>query len=153
MRGINKAILIGNLGADPTLRFTQAGMACSNFSIATDYQWKDKETGKTKKVTDWHKIVAFGPLAERCAEYLSKGSLVYVEGRLQTRKWTGHDGHTNYTTEIVIHQMRMLDKRKDYNAYSDEEIETMAAENGTTNEKEENLPVVEEGSPEDDIPF
>jgi len=110
MASVNKVILIGNLGRDPELRYTQEGVAVSNFSIATSTEWKDKNSGEKKEKTEWHKIVAFGKLGEICGELLSKGKQVYIEGRLQTRSWE-KDGVTRYTTEIVADQMRILGSR------------------------------------------
>lgn len=110
-RGINKVILIGNLGADPEIRYTQNNTAIANLSIATSESWKDKQTGEPREQTEWHRCVAYRRLAEIAGEYLKKGSKVYVEGRLQTRKWQGQDGVERYTTEIVINEMQMLDGR------------------------------------------
>lgn len=110
-RGINKVILIGNLGQDPEIRYTASGAAVANVNIATSEQWKDKETGDTQERTEWHRLVFFGRLAEIVGEYLKKGSQVYVEGRLQTRKWQDRDGNDKYTTEIVVNEMQMLGGR------------------------------------------
>ncbi|KFZ31160.1 single-stranded DNA-binding protein [Pseudidiomarina salinarum] len=110
-RGINKVILIGNLGADPEVRYTQNSTAIANLSIATSETWKDKQTGEPREQTEWHRCVAYRRLAEIAGEYLKKGSKVYVEGRLQTRKWAGQDGVERYTTEIVINDLQMLDGR------------------------------------------
>ena len=110
-RGVNKVILIGNLGADPEIRYTQNSTAIANLSIATSESWKDKQTGEPREQTEWHRCVAYRRLAEIAGEYLKKGSKVYVEGRLQTRKWQGQDGQDRYTTEIVINEMQMLDSR------------------------------------------
>ncbi|MBU0729299.1 MAG: single-stranded DNA-binding protein [Proteobacteria bacterium] len=104
---VNKAIIIGNLGKDPEVRYSQSGTAVANFSVATTETWK-KPDGSKEEQTEWHKIVAFGRLGEICGEYLSKGSKVYVEGRIQTRKWDDKDGNTKYTTEIVAREMKML---------------------------------------------
>ncbi len=109
-KGLNKAILIGRLGRDPEIRYTQDGRAVANFTVATNEEWKDKNTGEKKERTEWHRIVAFGKLGEICSEYLSKGRLVYVEGRLQTRSWE-QDGVTKYTTEIVASDMQMLEAK------------------------------------------
>ena len=103
---INKAILIGNLGADPEVRYTQSGTAVANFNLATTETWT-KEGNKEEK-TEWHRIVAFGRLGEICGEYLSKGSKAYVEGRIQTRQWDDKDGNKRYTTEIVAREMKIL---------------------------------------------
>lgn len=110
-RGINKVILIGNLGADPEVRYTQSNTAIATLSIATSETWKDKQTGEPREQTEWHRCVAYRRLAEIAGEYLKKGSKVYVEGRLQTRKWQGQDGVERYTTEIVINDLQMLDGR------------------------------------------
>ncbi|MFU8876722.1 MAG: single-stranded DNA-binding protein [Wenzhouxiangellaceae bacterium] len=110
-RGINKAILIGNLGADPEVRYTPANTAVCNIRIATSEQWRDKQTGEQQEKTEWHNVVLFGRLGEIAGEYLKKGSKVYIEGRLQTRKWQGQDGQDRYTTEIVANEMQMLDSR------------------------------------------
>ncbi len=107
---INKAILIGRLGGDPEVRYTQSGTAVANFTMATSEKWKDKE-GNPQEQTEWHRIVAFARLGEICGEYLSKGSLIYIEGRIQTRQWEDKDGNKRYTTEIVAREMKMLDTR------------------------------------------
>ncbi|MGI0118175.1 single-stranded DNA-binding protein [Zooshikella sp. RANM57] len=116
MRGVNKVILIGNLGADPEVRYMPNGNAVTNLSIATSEQWKDKQTGQPQERTEWHRVVMFGKLAEVAGQYLRKGSKVYLEGKLQTRKWQAQDGSDRYTTEIVVDisgQMQMLDSRQD----------------------------------------
>jgi single-strand DNA-binding protein len=110
-RGINKVILIGNLGQDPEVRYMPSGGAVANVRLATTESWKDKDTGETQEKTEWHNVVFFGRLGEIVGEYLKKGSKVYVEGRLQTRKWQGKDGNDRYTTEIVANEMQMLDGR------------------------------------------
>jgi len=110
-RGINKVIIVGNLGQDPETRHMPSGGAVTNVSIATSETWKDKQTGDQKENTEWHRVVFFNRLAEIAGEYLKKGSKVYVEGRLQTRKWQGQDGQDRYTTEIVANEMQMLDSR------------------------------------------
>lgn len=110
-RGINKVILIGNLGADPETRYTAGGSAVTNVSLATTDSWKDKQSGEQQEKTEWHKVVFFGRLAEIAAEYLRKGSQIYVEGRIQTRKWQGKDGQDRWTTEIVGNEMQMLGSR------------------------------------------
>ena len=107
-KGINKVIVVGNLGAAPESRTMPSGGTATNFSVATSESWKDKQTGQKQERTEWHKIVTFGRLAEICAEYLAKGSKVYVEGSLRTRKWQDKAGKDNYTTEIVASEMQML---------------------------------------------
>ena len=107
MAGMNKAIIVGNLGRDPEISYTPAGLAIAKYSIATSDEWKDKATGEKKEKTEWHRIVAFGRLAEICGEYLSKGRQVYIEGRIQTSSWE-KDGITRYSTEIIAANMQML---------------------------------------------
>jgi single-strand DNA-binding protein len=107
-RGVNKVILVGNLGNDPDMRYTAGGAAVANISIATAESWRDKESGEQQERTEWHRVVFFGRLAEIVGEYLRKGSQIYVEGRLQTRKWTDKEGQDRYTTEIVANEMQML---------------------------------------------
>jgi len=109
-RGINKVILIGNVGADPELRYTPSGAAVTNFNVATNESWTDK-SGERQDQTEWHRIVAWSRLAEICNQYLRKGSKVYIEGRLQTRNWEGQDGQKRYTTEVIAREMQMLDSR------------------------------------------
>jgi single-strand DNA-binding protein len=110
-RGINKVIIIGNLGRDPETRYTQGGSAVSTLSVATSDSWRDKATGENKEQTEWHRVVCFDRLAEIAGEYLKKGSKVYVEGRLRTRKWQDQAGQERFTTEIVARDMQMLDSR------------------------------------------
>lgn len=110
-RGVNKVILIGNLGRDPEVRYAPSGQAVANVTIATSESWKDKNTGEKQERTEWHRIVFFGRLAEIAGEYLKKGSQIYVEGRLQTRKWQDKEGNDRYTTEIVANEMQMLGSR------------------------------------------
>lgn len=107
---INKAILVGRLGADPEVRYTQDGTMVTSFRLATDEQWKDKNGEKTQR-TEWHRIVTFRKLAEICGNYLSKGKLVYIEGRIQTRAWDDKDGVKRYTTEIIASNMQMLERK------------------------------------------
>jgi single-strand DNA-binding protein len=110
-RGINKVILIGNLGKDPETRYTQSGAAVTNITLATSESWKDKQTGQQQERTEWHRVVFFNRLAEIAGEYLRKGSKVYIEGSLRTRKWQDQSGQDRYTTEIVADEMQMLDSR------------------------------------------
>lgn len=110
-RGINKVILIGNLGADPETKYMPSGGAVANVNLATSETWKDKQTGQPQERTEWHRVVFFNRLAEIAGEYLRKGSKVYIEGSLRTRKWQGQDGQDRYTTEIVANEMQMLDSR------------------------------------------
>lgn len=110
-RGVNKVTLIGNLGADPEVRYTANGSAVANIRLATAESWRDKESGENQERTEWHRVVFFSRLAEIVGEYLKKGSQVYIEGRLQTRKWQDRDGNDRYTTEIVANEMQMLGGR------------------------------------------
>lgn len=115
---MQKVIIIGYLGADPDVRYTNGGSTVANVSVATTEKWKDKETGENQERTEWHRVVFFGRLAEIVGEYLGKGSLVCVEGKLQTRKWQDKDGQERYTTEIVANEMKMLGGRNDNRADS-----------------------------------
>lgn len=110
-RGVNKVILIGNLGADPDMRYMPSGDAVANISLATSEGWQDKQTGEQREKTEWHRVVAFRRLGEIIGQYCRKGSKIYIEGRLQTRKWTDNQGIERYTTEIIADQMQMLDSR------------------------------------------
>lgn len=139
MAGVNKAILVGRLGKDPEIKYTPSGTAIANFTMATSENYKDKD-GQKQERTEWHKIVAFGKLAEICGEYLAKGKQVYIEGRIQTRSWDDKDGNKKYMTEIVANTMQMLGK-PDATASSGQ---TAAAESSSAQEPS----VVEE-----DVPF
>ena len=139
-RGINKVILIGNLGSDPETRAMPSGAYVTNISIATSESWKDKQTGDQKERTEWHKVVFFGRLAEIASEYLRKGSQVYIEGGLRTRKWQEKDGRDRYTTEIVAREMEMLGGRQGAGAPA------MAASGG-------DAPAPASDQFDDDIPF
>ncbi|MGJ7458405.1 single-stranded DNA-binding protein [Halomonas sp. RA08-2] len=110
-RGVNKVILIGNLGQDPEVRFLPSGAPVANLRLATTDTWMDKQSGQRQERTEWHTLVMFNKLAEIGQQYLKKGSRIYVEGRLQTRKWQGQDGQDRYSTEIVVNDMQMLDSR------------------------------------------
>lgn len=110
-RGVNKVILVGNLGQDPEVRYTPSGSAVANITLATSESWRDKQTGENKEVTEWHRVVLFGKLAEVAGEYLRKGSQVYIEGQLRTRKWQDQSGQDRYTTEVTVNvggTMQML---------------------------------------------
>ncbi|MES1927438.1 single-strand DNA binding protein [Salinisphaera sp. T31B1] len=126
-RGINKAILVGNLGADPEVRYTAGGTAVANVTLATSDTWKDKSTGESQERTEWHRVVLFNRLGEIAGEYLRKGSKIYVEGRLQTRKWQNKDGVDQYTTEVIANDMQMLDSRS--SSRSDENQQQGAPQN------------------------
>jgi single-strand DNA-binding protein len=110
-RGINKVILVGNLGQDPETRYMPSGGAVTNLRIATSESWKDKQTGEPQERTEWHSVAMFGRLAEISAEYLRKGSQVYIEGKLRTRKWQDKNGNDRYTTEVIADEMQMLGSR------------------------------------------
>ncbi|WNC69265.1 single-stranded DNA-binding protein [Thalassotalea nanhaiensis] len=110
-RGVNKVIIVGNLGQDPEVKFFPSGGSICNITVATSESWKDKQTGEPKEITEWHRVVFNNRLAEIAGEYLKKGSKVYVEGRLQTRKWQNAQGVDQYTTEIRANEMQMLDSR------------------------------------------
>ena len=113
-RGVNKVIIVGTLGNDPEVKYSASGSAIANLSVATSEQWKDKQTGEKKEQTEWHRVVIFGKLAEVAGEYLRKGSQVYIEGQLRTRKWTDQSGQDRYTTEVVVNvggTMQMLGGR------------------------------------------
>ena len=138
MATVNKVILIGNLGADPELRYTPSGTPVANFSLATHEQWTGKDGEKGER-TEWHRIVAWGRLGEICGEYLHKGSPVYIEGRIQTRSWEDREGNKRYTTEIIAQAMQMLGG---------------PGKEGRTERSEEKFPTEEPVSvPDDDIPF
>ena len=112
MASVNKAIIVGNLGKDPEVRYTASGEAICNITVATSDTWKDKATGEKKEATEWHRISFFGKLAEIAGQYLKKGSQVYVEGSIRTRKWTDKEGQERYTTEIRGDEMKMLGSRQ-----------------------------------------
>jgi len=110
-RGVNKVILVGNLGADPEVKYMPNGNAVANVTVATSESWKDKQSGEQKDKTEWHRVVFFRRLAEIAGEYLKKGSQIYIEGKLQTRKWQDKNGNDRYTTEIIANEMQMLGGR------------------------------------------
>ncbi|HXG28531.1 MAG TPA: single-stranded DNA-binding protein [Nevskiales bacterium] len=151
-RGVNKVILIGNLGRDPEVKYMPSGSAVCNVTLATSESWKDKESGEKKDRTEWHNVVFFGKLAEIAGEYLKKGSQVYVEGSLRTRKWQDKEGKDRYTTEIVVSDMQMLGGRGGGSAtasYDDEPAVRPAAARAKAK------PAMDAGndSLDDDIPF
>jgi len=116
MAGVNKVIIVGNLGRDPEIKYTQSNVPVANFSVATSESWKDKQTGEWQEKTEWHRIVAWRHLAERAERYLKKGKQVYIEGKIETRKWQGQDGNDRYTTEIVAREMQLLGRREEGDA-------------------------------------
>ena len=142
--GINKVILVGNLGQDPEVKYTAGGAAVTTLSLATSESWKDKDTGQDQEKTEWHRVVLWRRLAEIAGEYLKKGSKVYIEGQLQTRKWE-QDGQTRYTTEVVGRDMQFLDSRG--NTSSD----NSSYEDVNQDMGSQNLP--DSGITDDDIPF
>ncbi len=113
MAGVNKVIIVGNLGRDPEIKYTQANVPVANFSVATTESWKDKQTGEWQEKTEWHRVVAWRYLAEKVERTLKKGKQVYVEGKLETRKWTGQDGNERYTTEIIARDLMALGRKDD----------------------------------------
>ncbi|HEY7865256.1 MAG TPA: single-stranded DNA-binding protein [Psychromonas sp.] len=110
-RSVNKVVLVGNLGKDPEMRYMPNGNAVANLTLATTESWKDKQSGERKDKTEWHRLTVFNRLGEMCGEYLKKGAKIYVEGKLQTRKWQGQDGQDRYTTEVVVSEIQMMDAR------------------------------------------
>jgi single-strand DNA-binding protein len=126
-RGVNKVILVGNLGKDPEVRYSPSGGAVANITLATSESWKDKTSGEKQEKTEWHRIVFFGRLAEIAGEYLKKGAQIYIEGRLQTRKWQDKEGKDRYTTEIVANEMQMLGSREGRGVPADTETESAGA--------------------------
>ena len=145
-RGVNKVILIGNLGKDPEVRYMPNGQAVANVTIATSETWKDKTSGEQKEQTEWHRVVFFRRLAEIAGEYLKKGSKVYIEGRLQTRKWQNKDGQDQYTTEIVANEMQMLDSKGAGSNFSNSPPANMETAGGEPH-------MAAAGDFDDDIPF
>ena len=125
-RGVNKVILVGNCGQDPEVRYMPSGGAVTNLSIATSESWKDKNTGDQQERTEWHRVVFFNRLAEIVEQYVKKGTKLYVEGSLRTRKWQGQDGQDRYTTEIVASEMQMLDSRGSQGGYDQQSGSAMA---------------------------
>lgn len=150
-RGLNKVMLIGNLGADPEVRYSPSGMAVANVRLATNESWRDKESGETQERTEWHRVVFFGRLAEVVKEYLHKGSQIYLEGRLQTRKWQDKDGQDRYSTEIVANDMQMLGGRGGTASFDD--APPQEAEPDTAPSQAKKPSSVTDEDFDDDIPF
>jgi len=146
-RGVNKVVLIGRLGADPETRYMPSGDAVTNIRIATSESWKDKDSGEQKERTEWHRIVFFKKLAEIAAEYLRKGSQVYIEGRIRTQKWQDRDGNDRYTTEIVANEMQMLGGRSESGGANRSADSSTKEGEAATNEP------APAGDFDDDIPF
>ena len=151
MAGINKVILVGNLGAKPEVKYASNGNAISNLSVATSESWTDKSTGQKQERTEWHRVSLFGKLAEIAGQYLDKGSKVYVEGKLQTRKWQDQNGQDRYTTEVVVSgfngTLQMLDRRNDSSSSVPSEDATKKSQT------EPSITPVSKDEFEDDIPF
>lgn len=143
--GINKAVLIGRLGADPDVKYMPSGDCIANISVATSEKWRDKQTGDPVEHTEWHRVVLFRRVAEVAAEYLKKGSMVYIEGKIKTRKWQAEDGSDRYTTEIEARDMQMLGGRNS-------EAAGPGYQGGQVTVGQANAPAAG-GAPDDDIPF
>jgi single-strand DNA-binding protein len=152
-RGVNKVILVGNLGADPDTKYTAGGTAITNISIATSESWKDKQTGENQERTEWHRVVFFNRLAEIAGEYLRKGSQVYVEGKLRTRKWQDQSGQDRYTTEIVGNEMQMLGSREGGGVAMPVQKTAGGFRDNKPAQQPEPAPAAEDGFTNDDIPF
>ena len=148
MAGINKVILVGNLGRDPEMRYTQNGVAVCSFSLATSEKYRDRTSGEKITQTEWHNIILWRGLAETAEKYLRKGSSVYIDGKIRTRKWEDQQGQTRYTTEIIADTMQMLDRRDSYAAPSQTAAQPTAALDQPAPEPEQ------PAAPEpDDLPF
>ena len=142
-RGVNKVILVGNLGQKPEIRYTQTNTAVATLSIATSESWKDKDSGEQREKTEWHRVVFFGKLAEIAEQYLDKGSQLYVEGKLQTRKWQDKDGNDKFTTEILGNEMNMLGGRQssgDSGEFDQSQPASQTAQSHDTQITEEDIP-------------
>ena len=152
-RGVNKVILLGNLGKDPDIKYMPNGNAVANVTLATSETWKDKNSGEQQEKTEWHRVVFFGKLAEIVGQYLKKGSKIYVEGKLQTRKWQGQDGQDRYTTEVVVDiggTMQMLDSRGEGGgSYAP----AQSAPQGGSRQAPQPAPAMVDDGFDDDIPF
>jgi|SRR5690625_5028364 len=149
-RGVNKVILIGNLGRDPEVRYLPSGSAVANVTLATSESWRDRQTGEQQERTEWHNVAFFNRLAEIVGEYLRKGSKIYVEGSLRTRKWQGKDGVDRYTTEIIASEMQMLDSRGGGSAPARDPQQRQVSE-PAQQDQGDSMPPLEEF--DDDIPF
>ena len=141
-RGINKVIIVGNLGADPDSRAMPSGNAVTNISVATSESWNDRETGEKQEKTEWHRVVFFNRLAEIAAQYLKKGSQVYVEGKIQTRKWEDKEGNERWTTEVVANQMEMLGDRMSNDMSNDNASSSQSSSDNdfSTDEFDDDIP-------------
>ncbi len=152
-RGVNKVILVGNLGADPETRYTAGGAAITNIRIATSESWRDKQTGENQERTEWHRVVFFNRLAEIAGEYLRKGSQVYVEGKLQTRKWQDQSGQDRYSTEIVGNEMQMLGSREGGGAPRPAQQQSSGFRDSKPAQPQQPAAAADDGFTDDDIPF
>ena len=153
MASVNKVILVGNLGADPETKYLPSGDAVANIRLATTDRWKDKASGEMKEATEWHRIAFFGRLAEIAGEYLKKGSQVYVEGRIRTRKWQDKEGQDRYSTEIVADTMQMLGSRSGVGEPREPRGETTSARASEAKPAAAKKPAGKFDDMEDDIPF
>jgi len=152
-RGINKVILVGNLGQDPEVRYTPGGHAVANISVATSEVWKDKQSGEQQERTEWHRVVFFNRLGEIAGEFLRKGNKVYVEGSLRTRKWQDKNGQDKYTTEIIANEMQMLDTRNQAAMATESSAPAESAGTGTYNASKPTSNDMGGDVFDDDIPF
>ena len=152
-RGINKVILVGNLGADPETRYTAGGAAITNIRVATSESWRDKQTGEKQERTEWHRVVFFSRLAEIACEYLRKGSQVYIEGKLQTRKWQDQSGQDRYSTEIVGNEMQMLGSREGGGFAGAAQQQPDGFRDNKPAQTQQPAPAADDGFTDDDIPF
>jgi len=152
-RGVNKVILVGNLGRDPEMKYTASGAAIANITVATSESWNDKQTGEKVEKTEWHRIVAFQRLAEIMGEYLRKGSQVYIEGKLQTRKWQDQNGQDRYTTEVVANDMQMLGARGGEGGGGRGQGGGGGFRNNPQNQQTQSQPKPDNDFADDDIPF
>lgn len=152
-RGVNKVILLGNLGKDPEIKYMANGNAVANITLATSETWNDKSSGEKKEKTEWHRVVFFGKLAEIVGQYVKKGSKIYIEGKLQTRKWQGQDGKDNYTTEVVVDgmggTMQMLDSRGGEGGFAPAQQAAPAQQRAP----QQAAPAMVDDGFDDDIPF
>ena len=155
-RGVNKVILVGNLGADPETKYTAGGAAITNIRIATSESWRDKQTGEQQERTEWHRVVFFGRLAEISGEYLRKGSQVYIEGKLRTNKWQDQSGQDRYSTDIVADEMQMLGSREGGGVARPPQQQQQSGGGFRKNEPapaQQPAPAADDGFTDDDIPF
>lgn len=156
MAGVNKVILIGNLGADPEIKYTQGNVPVANLRVATSERWQDRSSGEWQEKTEWHRVVAWRGLAERAERFLAKGKQVYIEGRLETRKWQDRDGNDRYTTEIIARTLMILGRREEGEAEAGGSRSTAGQGAGRAGDDDTfNPPPMEQSGPvdDDDLPF